>query len=605
MKTSIFQIIKELFRILTPEQRKRFFRLQVMVVLMVFAEISGVAAFAPFMAIIGDIDKLQGTGKLAELYQLSGLTDPYDFIFWVGIFVLTILIIAALISMLTVWSLSLFSAKVGMEISQQLYKYYMYQSWLYHSSSNSAQLTKQVVLEAGRVSNQIISPLLQLNAKLILIIFLVTAIFIYNPVVATTGFFIITIAYFFLYKSVKSQLNKNGKILSQGTVERYKLMSEGFGGIKDAILLGRQKYFTKRFDNVGKRLAVSQGSNSAIAQVPRYFMELVALGSIIFLVLYLIKTYNGNLGAILPLLAVYALAGYKLLPAAQQVYASIATIKGGVAAFESVKDALKDSQNKKNDENDELNFNNDHTGLKKSIKLNNISFSYPGKELPALSNLSMHIPANKVVGLVGASGSGKSTAIDILLGLIQPQKGTLLIDDIPLQLENIRAWQNTIGFVPQDIFLSDSSITENIAFGLSKEDINIMQVEQSIKLAHLDELIKQLPNGLDTRVGEDGIQLSGGQRQRIGIARSLYHDAEVLILDEATSALDGITEKLIMDAIHDFSGNKTIVMIAHRLKTVKRCDVIFLFEQGKIIDQGTYDELKERNKTFRKMTLHA
>jgi len=210
-----------------------------------------------------------------------------------------------------------------------------------------------------------------------------------------------------------------------------------------------------------------------------------------------------------------------------------------------------------------------------------------------------------VVGLVGASGSGKSTAIDLLLGLMAPQQGQLLVDGEPITEENVRAWQNSLGFVPQSIFLADSSIRENIAFGLPPEAVDEEKVNRAANMAHLDQLLAELPSGLDTRVGERGVQLSGGQRQRIGIARALYHDADVLILDEATSALDGITEKLIMDAIHDFSGKKTIIMIAHRLATVRQCDSIYLLEQGRVIDHGTYDELSSRNTIFRRMAQHA
>ena len=217
----------------------------------------------------------------------------------------------------------------------------------------------------------------------------------------------------------------------------------------------------------------------------------------------------------------------------------------------------------------------------------------------------MTIGVNKVIGLVGASGSGKSTAIDLLLGLIQPEKGELLVDGEPITDQQLRAWQNSLGFVPQSIFLADSSIRENIAFGLPPELVDEEKVQRAATMAHLDELLAELPDGLNTRVGERGVQLSGGQRQRIGIARALYHDADVLILDEATSALDGITEKLIMDAIHDFSGKKTIIMIAHRLATVKKCDSIYLLANGQVTDQGTYSELCKRNDVFKRMADHA
>src|SRR5690554_4164486 len=360
-------------------------------------------------------------------------------------------------------------------------------------------------------------------------------------------------------------------------------MSEGFGGIKDTLLLGRQGLFNERFETASRRYGRAQGTTKALAQVPRYLIELVAFGAVIFLVLYLLAAHEGNLGTILPVLSVYALAGFKLLPAFQQIYSSLSAIRGNLAAFDALRDDLYASSRQPiRQALTEQERTEQHLAPKHSIRLDDVTFAYPGKQEPALKALNLEIPATKVIGLVGASGSGKSTAIDLLLGLIEPQQGQILIDGQPLTDANRRAWQNSLGFVPQAIFLADSSIWENIAFGLPPESIDEAKVRQAATMAHLDELIAELPCGLETRVGERGVQLSGGQRQRIGIARALYHDADVLVLDEATSALDGITEKLIMDAIHDFSGKKTIIMIAHRLTTVKQCDAIFMMSQGKV-----------------------
>jgi ABC-type multidrug transport system fused ATPase/permease subunit len=242
---------------------------------------------------------------------------------------------------------------------------------------------------------------------------------------------------------------------------------------------------------------------------------------------------------------------------------------------------------------------------KEKIALENITFTYPGKTEPALSQLSLLIPANTVTGIVGPSGSGKSTLIDILLSLIDPQDGQLMVDSHIINNDNRRSWQNSIGFVPQSIFLSEGTIAENIAFGIPKKQIDLEQVQKVLKLAHLSELVESLDDGIDAKVGERGVQLSGGQRQRIGIARALYNKAEVLVFDEATSSLDGITEKMIMDAIDNFTGQKTIILIAHRLKTVQKCDQIFYINNGKVAGHGTYQELIEKNEDFKNMAVHA
>lgn len=598
--------LKELYALLTADQRKKLLRLQVLVVLMSFGEIAGVLSIGPFMAVVGDMSRLQGDGTMAHLYLASGFAEPRTFLLWLGIAVLVVLTGAALVSMYTVWRLSMYGARVGSELSSRLYKHYMQQPWLFHASGSSSQLTNKIAQESGRITNQIVNPIMQMNAKLVMAIFMSVTIFIYNPVVALVGLAVFSIAYALLYRTVRRRLVRNGRNISDSQRLRFKLMAEGFGGIKDALLLGRQRFFTQRFGEASERFATAQGTNQALSQAPRYAMELVAYGAVIGLVLHLLVTYNGNLGAILPILSIYALAGFKLLPAFQQVYTSISAIRGNLSAFESLREDLYASTEMKGHEQarDE-DLEKPHLKPQRNILLDQVVFTYPGKQDPALRGLTLDIPVNKVVGLVGASGSGKSTAIDMLLGLIEPWQGQLRIDGEPLNDDNRRAWQNSLGFVPQAIFLADSSIRENIAFGLPPEAIDEAKVRSAASMAHLDELLAELPDGLDTRVGERGVQLSGGQRQRIGIARALYDDADVLILDEATSALDGITEKLIMDAIHDFSGKKTIMMIAHRLGTVKQCDRIYLLADGRVVDQGTYSELSERNTIFKRMATHS
>lgn len=599
----MLKIIKQLFSLLSPQQVRQFYILQVLIVVMALTELLGIASIAPFMALVGDISMLEKNNFLAELYQMSGLTDPMDFVFYTGLMVLVALTVSTLVSMFTIWKSSLYGARIGIEIADRLYAYYMREDWQFHASGSSAQLTKQVSTEAMRITSGIIQPLMQMNAKVVLAVLISVSILIYNPLIAIVGLVIFALAYFLLYKLVRKKLVSNGRAISQVSTNRFRLMNEGFGGIKDVLLLDRRQDFVERFEESGTVYARAIGLNAGISQVPRYFMELIAFGTMIGLVLLLIKLHEGNLGVVLPVLAVYALAAFKLLPALQQIYSSVAQIKGSLAAFEAVKEDLERSVNsQKYITNETLPI---RTELKEKITLSDIKFNYPGKSRPAVDGVNMTIPVNSVVGLVGSSGSGKSTLIDLLLGLLTPQSGNLYIDDTCITPENKRAWQNTLGFVPQSIFLSEGTIAENIAFGVPVAAIDLKQVNKALELASLTDLVAQLPNGVNTKVGERGVQLSGGQRQRIGIARALYHEADILVFDEATSALDGITEKVIMDAIHDFSGQKTIIMIAHRLKTVQKCDIIYLMDQGKIIDQGTYQELVGTNSQFKEMAEHA
>ncbi|HBM50970.1 MAG TPA: multidrug ABC transporter ATP-binding protein [Marinobacter sp.] len=600
----MFTQLKELYSLLTNEQRKKLRRLQFLVVLMAFAELGSVLSIGPFMALVGDMSQLQSDGIVGDIYRMSGLEDPRTFLFWTGIVVLVALTVAALISMFTIWRLSMYGARVGAELSSRLYSHYMHQPWLFHASGSSSQLTNQIAQECGRITNGIINPLMQMNARIVMAALMAVAIFIFNPAVAITGLVIFAVAYMAMYRIVRQRLIRNGGTITSAQRMRFKLMGEGFGGIKDALLLGRQQVFTDRFDQASICFADAQGKNQVMSQVPRFVMELVAFGSVIFLILYLLAAHDGNLGTILPLLSVYALAGFKLLPAFQQIYSSISGIRGNLTAFEGLRDDLRASATATLQLAPSEN-SGEHLTPRESIELKNVQFTYPGKAEPALRDLTINIGVNQVIGLVGASGSGKSTAIDILLGLIQPENGELLIDGEPITKQQLRAWQNSLGFVPQSIFLADSSIRENIAFGLPPELVDEEKVQRAATMAHLDELLAELPEGLNTRVGERGVQLSGGQRQRIGIARALYHDADVLILDEATSALDGITEKLIMDAIHDFSGKKTIIMIAHRLATVRKCNQIYVLESGRVVSSGSYDELIDKSCLFRKMSLSS
>ncbi|MDA8865590.1 ABC transporter ATP-binding protein/permease [Gammaproteobacteria bacterium] len=595
----MLKIINEFFKLLTPSQRKRFYWLQILVVIMAFTEIIGIASIAPFMALIGDISLLEADNLLADIYLKSGLDDPYEFVLYLGFTVLIILTISTIVTMYISWLLAMFATKVGAEIADRLYSYYLGEDWLFHTMTSSSELTKKIANESSRVTGQVLLPLMLMNSRIILAFSIAVTLFLFNPIVAIVAVTIFSIAYIILFKIVRNQLEINGMNISRMFAKRFKLMNEGFGGIKDVLLLGRSDSFNRRFLKTGIKLAYSQGTNTAMAAVPRYLLELVSYGSMIALVLYLVKNYQGDLGYILPILSIYALAGMKLLPALQQIYASIATLQGNLSAYYSIREDLIEinSKNLTKLKPDSLN-----KALKNDIKLENITFNYPNKIDNVIDDISLQIKENSIVGFIGSSGSGKSTLVDIITGLITPQEGIISIGGKVLDQTNIRSWQNKIGFVSQSIFLSEGTIAENIAFGLEEDLIDYSKVKNALKLSSLEDFVEGLEFGVNSKVGERGVQLSGGQRQRIGIARALYDEAEVLVFDEATSALDGITEKIIMDAINDFNGKKTIIMIAHRLQTVKNCDQIFMFEKGKIIDCGTYKGLLDSNEQFRKMS---
>jgi HlyD family secretion protein len=597
---------RQLLNLLTIGQRKDFIFFQVLLVIMSFLEVIGIASIIPFMTLVGDMSVLRQDTLIAKFYYFSGFSSENDFVFLLGIGVFIFLFIASIFSMFSTWKLSMFAFEAGAEISNKLYNHYLSQNWMFHTAITSAEMSKKITVETGRITGGVLLPFMLMNARLVFVLFLAVAILIYDPIISLTGILIILILYLTIYRFVKNRLNRNGMIITKLNRQRFRLMNNAFGGIKDLLLLGRGNYYKKHFFKVSEEMAISQGNNTAMAAIPRYIVEIIAFGLIMLLLLTLFVINNGNLSLILPVLSVYALAGFKLLPSFQQIYSSFTTIKANISAFDEVFTDLK-NYNANADSVNLLKENKQNIiQLKKNIALENISFSYPSKKELVLNNVNMKIPFNSVVGVVGPSGAGKSTLIDIILGLIKPQYGKLKIDgNVIDDIEKIRAWQNNIAYVSQNIFLSEQSIEENIAFGIDKNEIDQQRLVEVINYANLTEFIKSLENKINTQVGERGVRLSGGQKQRIGIARALYNKKNFVIFDEATSSLDGFAEKKIMDTIYALKEQKTIILIAHRLKTVEKCDLIFFMDKGKIIDQGTYHQLIEKNETFRNLTQLA
>ncbi len=598
----MFSIIKDLYRVLTTAQKFSLFRLQFLVILMAFAEVVGVASIGPFLSLAGDSNLLIGDSFFAKAFDLTGIQDKNDFILLAGVGVLILLTIATITSTFTVRYLLHFAQRLGANFAANLFTHYMSQSWLFHASGNSSKLMNNITIECNRVTVGIIYPIMVMNARIVLALAILTLLISMNPLITFIGLFGFATIYILIFYFVKLKLVQNGLAVSKNQALRFKLMNEGFGGIKDTLLLGRSFSFNTQFKKASIELGYAMGSNSTLNEAPKYWVELVALGTMVSLVLYLLVVNDGNLALILPELGVFAMASYKLMPAFQQVYGNLTYVKASGPALDSIKDDLLEW---KNTHSDILQTSTSQHQLQSSIELNDLSFQYPNKAETALSNINMKIKSNNIIGVVGESGSGKSTLIDIILGLISPTSGKILIDGIPLNSKNLRNWQNSIGYVPQTIFLADASIKDNVAFGLHTDDINEERVINAIKLANLEEHIKTLPEGINSLVGEKGVQLSGGQRQRIAIARALYNDPDVIVFDEATSALDGLTEKVIMDSIYELSQTKTIILIAHRLNTVKNCDVIYLFEKGKLIDSGGFEEMKKRNSHFKLMAEHS
>ena len=470
-------------------------------------------------------------------------------------------------------------------IGKRLIEGYLNQPYSWFLNRHSADLGKTILSEVGHVVGGGMSPLMEAIAKSMVAVSIIALLFFTDPKLTLIVGLIFLVAYGLTYKFSSGYLHKIGEENLINNQLRYTAVSEAFGAAKEVKVGGLEKIYIKRFSNPTQIFLKNHAFSQVIALLPRFALEAISFGGIILLILFLMKQ-TGNLNTFLPIISLYVFAGYRLMPAIQAIYGCFIKV-----AFvrPSLDKLVEDIKNLKTSEPDNL---KDTLLLNKTIALKNIHYNYPNSSRSALKDINIRINAKTTVGLVGATGSGKTTTVDIILGLLEAQKGSLEIDDQIITKYNTRAWQRSIGYVPQHIFLSDATVAANIAFGVDPKDINEKAVENASKIANLHEfIIDELPKKYQTTIGERGVRLSGGQRQRIGIARALYHNPKVLILDEATSALDNLTENAVMEAVNKLSKNITIILIAHRLNTVKNCDMIFKFEKGQLVGQGTFDEI--------------
>ena len=591
-------LITDIIKLLTNEQKKSLVHIQLLVVISAIFEIFGISMIGFFMSVISQPETIKSNFLTNTIQALFSPKDSSIFIITLGILTLAILATSSLLSTFTLYNVSRFSSFTGAKLGDRLFSYYLNQSWLFHTKNSSTYLIKQIATEAARSTTAVIYPLLLLNSKLVLALCISIGVFIFDPIIAMGGLSIFLVAYSLIFFFVKPILTKNGEEISHAMAARYSILSEGFNGVREIMLSMTEDQVSNEFAEQGHKFARAQSNNQLLSQAPRYIMELIALSTIILLVIFLSYKHENNLSELLPILAIYGVAGLKLLPALQAIYAYLAQIRGNLHSFNSIKNDLISSNS--SEYQSKKNTNDKMMTIQHEIKLENVSFRYPGSKKDVLKKLSISFPANQSIGIVGSSGSGKSTAIDLLLGFITPDNGNILIDDTKLNDSNLSNWRKSLGYVPQKIFLKDQSIVENIAFGTHTDNIDMQRAMIAAERAQLVELINELPEGINTIVGEQGIQLSGGQRQRIGIARALYHDSSILILDEATSALDAITESKIIDSINALD-NKTIIMIAHRISTLAGCDKILIIDKGEVSAEGKYADLIKNNEEFQKL----
>tara|TARA_Y200000002_G_scaffold238800_1_gene197285 strand:- start:491 stop:2275 length:1785 start_codon:yes stop_codon:yes gene_type:complete len=591
------KIVKKLLFLLSPRERVNFIYLIIMIIIMALLDAIGVASILPFISVLTNPDLIETNIVLKNLFKFStkfGVENNQEFIFSLGLLVFLLLIISLSFKTLTTYFQVRFVQMREFTIGERLIEGYLNQPYSWFLSRNSSDLGKIILSEVQQIINNGIQPFMEVIAKGMVAIAIIVLLIIADPKLAIIVGFSITGTYFLIFYFFKQFVDKIGQKRLLNNQLRFNTINEAFGAAKEVKVGGLEKIYIKSFAKSAQIFARTQANAQVISLLPRFILEAVAFGGILLIILYFISQ-TGSFNSALPIISLYAFAGYRLMPAFQQIYASITQINFISSSLDKMYDDLKSLKPFKIIQEEEaLSFN-------QNISLKNIYYNYPNSSRTALKDINLIIPAKSTVGFVGPTGSGKTTIVDIILGLLESQKGSLEVDGKVINKKNSRSWQRSLGYVPQHIFLSDDTISSNIAFGIEPKDVNQNLVEKASKIANLHNfVVDELPKKYETIIGERGIRLSGGQRQRIGIARALYNNPKVLILDEATSALDNQTEQAVMDAVNNLSKDITIILIAHRLNTVKNCDIIFKLDKGKYIGQGTYDELMYGNSNFNK-----
>ena len=590
---------KKLLYLLTRYEKRRAILLLCMILIVAFLEMIGVASIMPFMAVLTSPELIQTNPIINNLFNFSkkfGVETNNQFLFALGISVFLLLVFSISFKALTNYASLRFTFMRQYSLGKRLIEGYLHQPFSWFLNRNSADLGKNIISEVGHIVNQALNPSLNLIQNILITLAILIILISVNLKIALIVGFTLALVYGIIYFFTRSLVFKIGKERLKASESLFISVSEAFGAIKEIKVSGSEKNFINRYSYPAKNLAKSQALLGLISTLPRFALEAIAFGGIILVILYFIAQ-SGNFNDIIPIIALYVFAGYRLMPAIQSIYRSAAQIRYAKPSLDSL---YKDLKNLKST----ISANSENRlQLKKNISLKNIFYQYPNSKKLVLNDLNLNISASSKIGIVGATGSGKTTIVDIILGLLEFQKGRFEIDGKLIEKNNMRSWQNSIGYVPQNIFLSDDTVLANIAFGIEKNEINQNSVESAAKIASLHEfVVNELPEKYQTYIGEKGIRLSGGQRQRIGIARALYHKPKLLILDEATSSLDNLTEQDVMDAVHNMGKDLTVIMIAHRLSTVKECDSIVVLEKGEIKHQGTFQELTKINDYFRLAT---
>jgi ABC-type multidrug transport system fused ATPase/permease subunit len=562
-------------------------------------DLFGIVSIFPFLSVAANPTLIESNQYLAKLNSWAKL-DSGEILILLGIFSLLVLLFNQAVRVGCLWYVQWVNYRIWRILHERMFRYYLNQPYVYHLGASGNALLEKLQLRVGAAVDGVISPMFMLASSFFTVVFIAGMLMWVEPIVTLMIVFLVGAFYFLIYQKIKRYIDRYGETLPEFSAKAFHLITESFGAIKEIKLKRNGDYYVNQFRPLAKEFCDAKLKGDLYAVVPSSLVEVLAfLG--IFIVTLILMSSKGGLQESVPIIGVYALALRRILPAVQKIYWQTFQIRYHYPSFRIVYDDLR-SAYRSEQENLRGRLHEENMVLTKELLVKQLSFSYPQFKTRVLDSISLEIPTGSMIGIAGVSGAGKTTLADLVLGLYQPTSGAILIDGKLLDSETIPKWQAQLGYVSQAPYIADGTIARNIAFGVPESQINLRRVRDVARIAELSTFIEsELPDQYETFVGERGVRLSGGQRQRLSIARALYQDPKLLIFDEATSALDGITEAQIMESIKLNLGEKTILMIAHRLTTLKKCDNIFLLDKGKLIAQGNYQNLMDKNQTFRRM----
>ncbi len=600
----MLDLLKKLKAILPAKDK---FKVIVLILFMIFAgilEVLSIGILSGFVAGVADPDLLLKNQYLTNLFKFLNITTDRQILIYGTISLIAIFLFKNLYLIAYKYLKARFIYNRYRSISSRLFKIYMNVPYSFHLKRNSADLIRNVSPEARAIATNVMLPLLQIATEAIMTLAIIILLLAVEPLVTLFTLIILGGVSALFLKFTKKRMKRHGKKALAERAEIIKTLNEGVGGFKEVTLMNRQAWFIKKFEDSILNLSRAQIFQQATKQSVKPIIETIAIAGILLIAIFLLNQGH-SLASLAATLALFALSIKRLLPAINGIISQYNSLRYHSYSVDPIYQDLinlKDYEYKERREKEEKkDKKEDSSLLKEKIEVKNLDFKYDSDQELILKNISLTIPQGHAIGLVGATGSGKTTLVDLILGLLKPTSGQIEVDRKDI-FKHLADWQENIGYIPQFIYLSDDSIKNNIALGLKEEDIDDKKIKKAIEVSQLTEFINQLPDKENTKIGERGIRLSGGQRQRIGIARALYNNPEVLVMDEATSSLDNVTEKIIIQAIEKLKRNRTIIIIAHRLTTVKNCDNLYILKHGQIIAQGSYNELAEKNQEFKGMT---